>query len=201
MTLTRCATCSPSICRVRRNNDELVATYGNLVNRVLTFVYKNFDGCVPNAMEMGFKDVDEINKAPPTPLAINTFAILKNMDEELAKCHFKFALHQAMRIAHDANRFLEITSPWKLIKEDRQAAARSLYQALEIINQLKTMLYPFLPFSSQKVHEYLGFTGSVEKAGWQWQELPPGQRLLKPQPLFTKLDEKLIEEETVRLGT
>ena len=62
------------------------------------------------------------------------------------------------------------------------------------------MLYPFLPFSSQKVHEYLGFKGRVEDYHWQWQELPPGQKLLPPEPLFSKLDERLADEETSRLG-
>jgi len=62
------------------------------------------------------------------------------------------------------------------------------------------MLYPFLPFSSQKIHEYLGFEGKIEDYGWEWQVLPPGQRLQKPKPLFTKLDEELVEEETKKLG-
>jgi methionyl-tRNA synthetase len=65
---------------------------------------------------------------------------------------------------------------------------------------LKTILYPFLPFSSQKLHEYLGFTGSIEAHGWKPQALPPGQKLLPPQPLFSKLDDSLVEEETKKLG-
>jgi len=186
---------------VRRNNDELVATYGNLVNRVLTFVYKNFDGCVPTAVDMGFKDNEKIYKQSPTPLDVDAYALIKSMSKELAQCHFKLALYQAMTLAHNANRYLETTSPWKTIKQDRPAAARSLYQALKIITQLRTMLYPFLPFSSQKVHEYLGFEGSIEDCSWQWQELPPGQKLMKPEPLFSKLDEALVEEETGRLGS
>ena len=185
---------------IRRNNDELVATYGNLVQRVLTFVYRNFDGRVPTAKDMGFKDNEQIDKAPPTPLDSDAYVVLKDMDKELAQCHFKFALHQAMTLAHKANRFLEETSPWKVIKGDRPAAARSLYQALKIIAQLKTMLYPFLPFSSQKLHRMLGFKGSVEDYGWQPLVPKPGQKLLPPQPLFSKLDEALVMEETARLG-
>ncbi|MFC1986836.1 methionine--tRNA ligase, partial [Chloroflexota bacterium] len=72
--------------------------------------------------------------------------------------------------------------------------------ALCVISCLKTVLYPFLPFSSQKLHEYLGFEGRVEDYGWQSHLPLPGQKLLPPQPLFTKLDEGLIEEETSRLG-
>ena len=106
----------------------------------------------------------------------------------------------AMRVAHETNRYLDEKSPWKIIKEDRQAAADCLYVALYVISCLKTVLYPFLPFSSQKVHEFLGFEGSVEADGWQLYFPPPGQRLLSPEPLFSKLDEELIAEETSRLG-
>ena len=105
-----------------------------------------------------------------------------------------------MLLAQETNGYLERKSPWKAIKENRQAAATSLYVALCVISGLKTMLYPFLPFSSQKVHQFLGFAGKVEDFGWGWQEMPVGQRLSEPEPLFTKLDEKLVDEETKRLG-
>jgi methionyl-tRNA synthetase len=182
---------------LRRNNDELVATYGNLVNRVLTFVYKNFNGCVPACDDMG---IGSIKERKPTPLEIDSFAKFNDVDNKLSQCHFKLALTIAMSVAHQANRYLDEESPWKVIKEDRQAAANSLYVALNVISQLRTMLYPFLPFSSQKVHEYLGFAGKVEDYGWNWQDLPAGQKLGKPEPLFTKLDDELVEEETARLG-
>ncbi len=176
---------------IRRNNDELVATYGNLVHRVLTFVYRNFDGSVPRPGELDSQSQALIKKAEDT---------LNIMDGLLYRCHFREAIRSAMSLAQEANRYLDSKSPWKVIKEDRQAAAKSLYVALTVICQLKTMLYPFLPFSSQKLHELLGFKGKVEDCGWQWQELPPGQKLLSPEPLFSKLDEKLVEEETSRLG-
>ena len=171
----------------RRNNNELVATYGNLVNRVLTFVYRNFNGCVPEHGELD------------TSVIKNGEHHLDAAGEWLSKCEFRQAMMRAMLLAQETNRYLDEKSPWKVIKEDRQSAANSLYTALSIISQLKTMLYPFLPFSSQKVHEFLGFEGNIEDCGWQWQRLPPGQRLLEPKPLFTKLDEKLAEEETNRL--
>jgi len=177
---------------VRRNNDELVATYGNLVNRVLTFVYRNFDGCIPQHGELDKSSQALINKAEDT---------LKGVGELLAACHFKQAIMLAMELAHTTNRYLDKTSPWKIIKEDKQAAADSLYVALYAISCLKTALYPFLPFSSQKLHEYLGFDGDVQNDGWKLYPPSPGQKLLEPKPLFAKLDDKLIEEETKRLGT
>jgi len=177
---------------VRRNNDELVATYGNLVNRVLTFVYRNFDGCVPEHGELSGADETLIK---------NTESRLEQTGELISKCNFKQAIMTAMSAAREANRYLDDKAPWKVIKENKQVAATSLYVALNAINTLKTMFYPFLPFSSQKVHEYLGFDGRVEDYGWQPQTLPAGQKLREPKPLFTKLDESIIDEETSRIGT
>ena len=181
----------------RRNNDELVATYGNLVHRVLTFVYRNFDGCVPTCEDMG---LNSIQQRTPTQLEIESSAKFNDVGNELSRCHFKVALNLAMSIAHQANRYLDEKSPWKIINENRQAAANSLYAALCVISYLRTMLYPFLPFSSQKLHEMLGFEGNIADYGWRLTEPPPGQRLLLPEPLFTKLDEGMVAEEADRVG-
>jgi methionyl-tRNA synthetase len=177
---------------VRRNNDELVATYGNLVNRVLTFTYRNFDGKVPEPAKLGDDDREIQAKASNT---------INEMDDYLSGCKFKLAILRAMELAQAANRYLDAKAPWKAIKENRQVAATSLYVALSVITQLKTVLNPFLPFSSQKVHEYLGFKGKVEDYGWKPQPLPPGQNLCQSQPLFKKLEESIVEEETKRIGT
>jgi methionyl-tRNA synthetase len=176
---------------VRRNNDELVATYGNLVHRVLTFVYRNFDGSVPTPGQFDNQNQTILNTAKDT---------LEAVDRLLHGCHFREAIRAVMSLAQEANRYLDEKSPWKVIKENRQNAAKSLYTALSVISQLKTMLYPFLPFSSQKLHEYLGFTGNIADYGWKWQDLPPGQKLLPPQPLFSKLDDSLVEEEAKKIG-
>ncbi|MBU2536346.1 MAG: methionine--tRNA ligase [Chloroflexota bacterium] len=176
---------------VRRNNDELVATYGNLVHRVLTFVYRNFEGSVPEPGEL-----DALSKS----VMADSKAFLGEIGDLISKCHFRQAIMRAMLLAQETNRYLDGKSPWLVIKENREDAAKSLYVALQVIANLKTMLYPFLPFSSQKLHEYLGFTGSIEDFGWKPQSLPPGQKLLPPQPLFSKLDDSLVEEETKKLG-
>ena len=158
---------------------------------MLTFVYKNFDGCAPTPGGFDSRSQTLLDKAKDT---------LNTVDGLLYCCHFKQAIKSAMSLAQEANRYLEEKSPWKVIKKDRQAAANSLYVALTVISNLRTMLYPFLPFSSQKVHEYLGFEGNIGSCGWKWQDLPPGQKLLPPEPLFSKLDEAVVEEETSRLG-
>jgi len=176
---------------IRRNNDELVATYGNLVHRVLTFVYRSFDGCVPTPGEFDSHSQALLNKAKDT---------LNMMDELLYWCHFKEAIRLAMSLAQETNRYLDKKSPWKIIKQDRQASATALYVAISVLCCLRTALYPFLPFSSQKLHEFLGFKGNIEDGGWQLHFPSPGQRLLPPEPLFSKLDEELVAEETKRLG-
>ncbi len=176
---------------VRRNNDELVATYGNLVQRVLTFTYRSFDGCVPDPI-----DIDENNQI----LLKKTEDTIASMGDLIAACKFREAIRAAMALAQEANRYLEDKSPWKVIKTDRQAAAVTLYVAITVISGLRTALYPFLPFSSQKLHEYLGYDGKVEDDGWQLRLPSPGQQLLPPQPLFIKLEEDVIAQENERLG-
>jgi methionyl-tRNA synthetase len=177
---------------LRRNNDELVATYGNLVHRVLTFTYRNFDGAVPSSGEIDSQGQGLLAKAQET---------LNEADRLIHACHFKEGIKAAMALAQEANRYLDDKSPWKVIKEDRQDAATSVYVALSVLAALKTVLYPFLPFSSEKLHKFLGFGGSIEANGWQVQPVAAGQKLVMPEPLFKKLDDSIVEEETARLGT
>jgi len=176
---------------IRRNNDELVATYGNLAHRVLTFVYRRFDGCVPQPGQFDSRSQALIDKAEET---------LNIVDGLLYRCHFREAIRSAMSLAQETNRYLDEKSPWKIIEQDRQASATALYVAISVLSCLRTALYPFLPFSSQKLHQLLGFEGNVEEDGWQPHFPSPGQRLPSPTPLFAKLDEKLVDEETGRLG-
>ncbi|MEI6186480.1 MAG: methionine--tRNA ligase, partial [Dehalococcoidia bacterium] len=177
---------------LRKNNDELVATYGNLVHRVLSFNYRNFNASVPDP-----GDMDEAGKA----LIQKARNALDQVGSQLDRCHFKEGLKVAMALAQDVNRFLDDTAPWKMIKQDRQAAGRSVYTAIAAISALKTMLYPFLPFTSQKLHSYLGFEGDIHDAGWALQMPLPGTALPQPQALIIKLEDSLVGEEMARLGS
>ncbi len=174
----------------RRNNDELVATYGNLAHRVLTLSYRHFDGCTPP-----IGDPDAESKA----LVIRAEHTISSVDSLLHGCHFREAMREAMSLAQEANRYLDYKAPWKSIKEDREAAAQAIATALVVISALKTVLYPFLPFSSEKLHDLLGFEGSVTDGGWELSPPSSGQPLPKPEPLFTKLDESIIDQERERL--
>jgi methionyl-tRNA synthetase len=204
---------------VRRNNDELVANWGNLVNRTLTNVFRNF-GSVPQPG--AFTPSDEA-------LLQATKDSFEKIGSLLEDARFRAALSEAMELSRQANGYLSEHEPWKLIKGDDEAKARAatvLYVALQVVNNLRTLLVPFLPFSSQKLHELLGHEGQiagplefkeiVEEGDakhrvltgdyaswvgkWEYSELPVGQALRKPEPLFKKLDEKVIEEELARLG-
>ena len=201
---------------VERNNNELVATWGNLANRVLSFAYRQFDGRVPT----------------PGPLAAEDQALLDQAEagfgvvgELLAACRFRAALGEAMALAREANGYLDRKAPWFQIKEDRAAAATSVYVVLRVIDNLKMLLAPFLPHTAQRLHEYLGYEGQLfgtqriveyqeatrshqaliyDPAGatgcWAPSALPAGQALRQPAPLFKKLDESVIEEEYARMA-
>lgn len=100
----------------------------------------------------------------------------------------KAALGDAMAMAQEANAYLNETEPWKTAKADPIRTGTSLYVALCVINALKIALYPYLPFSSQQVHAYLGFSGAVADAGWRAVRPEAGAALVKPEPLFKKIE-------------
>ena len=179
---------------VRRNNDELVATFGNLVNRVLSMIHRNFDGQVPSQNNVGTSEV-EINKLAE--------ATLISVSESIELCKFREGLTHCMSLAREVNRYLDEKAPWTAIKSDRDSAGTTLNNSVNIINCLKTLLHPYLPFSTQALHEMLGLEGGVEKNGWTWksQELTPGHKLGEVKRLFDKLDDSVAEEELSRLGS
>ncbi|NLE99759.1 MAG: methionine--tRNA ligase [Anaerolineales bacterium] len=200
---------------VARNNDELVATWGNLVNRALTFAYRRFDGRVPTPGPLSDAD---------TRLLSQIEAAFTPIGELLAGCEPRIALAEVMALAREANRYLEEKGPWFQIKGDPQAAATSIYVALRAIDSLKVLFAPFLPFSSERLHQYLGYEGTLfgrsyvatfqEAEGrlhealcydgstatgeWAASQLPAGQPLRAPEPLYAKLDERVAEEERAR---
>ena len=179
---------------VRRNNDELVATYGNLVQRVLSLVARNLDGKAPSPGELDRADEE---------LLAHCRRSLEETGANIEACRFRAALQAAMGLAQAANRYLEQKAPWRAVRENPEAAATTLWTALATINCLKTALCPFLPFSSERLHGMLGFGGAAQSDGWTWRPdgIEPGRALGRPEHLFEKLDEALAERETQRLTT
>jgi methionyl-tRNA synthetase len=180
---------------VRRNNDELVATYGNLVHRVLTFTYRNFEGRIPKPGELDQTAQDFLARASQ---------LFQDVGHNLELCHFRTALSSAMFLAQEANRYLDTKEPWKTLKESPKDTATTLWVVMSVINCLKTALYPFLPFSSEKLHGMLGFTSALSDLGWSWEPsqntLPPGQSMNTPEALFSKLDDDVASTEVGRIG-
>ncbi len=177
---------------VARNNNELVATWGNLVNRALTLTYRNFDGRVPEPGPLGGRYAG---------LLEHTEAMLEEAGEHIGSCRFRAGLSSAMALAQETNRFLDETAPWKALPNDREAAARSLYTVLCAINGLKIAFSPYVPFSCERLHTYLGYDTPLAQSGWQLEKLPPGQKLREPAALFTKLEPSVIEQDEERLAS
>jgi len=174
-----------------RNNDELVATYGNLVHRVLTFTYRNFDGQVTQPGSLEQEDARLLDQAASAVVEVG---------RSLEACHFREGLRLAMALAQEANRYLEATAPWRTLQRDRQRCATTLWTALQVIATLRLLTAPFLPFSAQQLHRALGYAGRVEQIPWAFSPLPAGQRLESPQPLFIKLEDDLIQREVEKVG-
>jgi len=200
---------------LRRNNDELVAGWGNLVNRSIAMAAKNF-GEVPPAGELTDEDRALLNSAKAA------FATIGDLIE---RHRLKAAIGEAMRVVGDANKYLSDQAPWK-IKDDPQRLGTILHVALQVVSDCNVLLTPFLPHSAQKIHELLGGTGvhapmpeirEVQDLdggpaypiitgdysdGVRWESVPlaAGRPLAPPKPVFRKLDPSIVEEELARLG-
>ncbi len=202
---------------LRRTNDELVAGWGNLVNRSISLAAKNV-GAVPEPGPL--EAVDEALLALSRE-AFDTVGAL------LERSRIKAAVTEAMRLVGETNKYLSDMAPWKLAKTDTARMATVLYVALQLVDDCKTLLTPFLPHSSQQVHELLGgagdwsgfpeihevtedgsdapylvITGSYANAAARWESTPlvPGTPLAAPTPIFRKLDPSIVDDELRRLA-
>ena len=209
---------------VARNNNELVATWGNLANRVLSFAYKHWEGHVPDVDPSALRGIDK-QLLETIENGFNT------VGAELEAVRLRAAIGEAMKLATAVNQYLDQTAPWSAIKKDKDEAAKTIYTALKAIDSLKVLFAPFLPFTSEQLHGFFGYEtslfgeqytedvadslgthkvlryrpialsgaeGAVE--AWKPSELKPGAKLNQPAPLFKKLEESVIEEERARLG-
>jgi methionyl-tRNA synthetase len=208
----------------RRTNDELVAGWGNLVNRTASLIHRNL-GAIPAAGEL--LDVDR-------RLLATTAGGFSSVGHLLATHRQKQGIGEAMRIVGEANKYLSDTAPWKLRNEDPERMATVLHVAAQAVSDARTLLSPFLPHSAQAVHEIMGGSGTVspqpeirevadldggpgypvlmgdyrrrEGAGEvgtvaPWEPVPvvPGTPVGPPTPVFRKLDDSIVEEELERL--
>jgi methionyl-tRNA synthetase len=203
---------------LRRNNDELVAGWGNLVNRTISMTAKNL-GAIPAPGNL--TDADHA-------LLASSKAAFGSVGELLGRSRQKQAIGDVMRVVGEANKYLSDMEPWKLKNADPDRMASVLHTALQVVDDVKTLLTPFLPGSSDSVHKALGGTGIwsampelVEvneetaagspsysvltgdyqtQAKWESVPLPVGRTMDAPTPVFTKLDPSIVDEELERLA-
>lgn len=173
-----------------RNNNELVAVYGNFVNRALVLTHKYYDGIVPAAGELTDYDRQTIEE----------FQNVKAEVERLLDVfRFRDAQKEAMNLARIGNKYLADLEPWKLIKTDPERVKTILYLALQLVANLSVAFEPFLPFSSAKLRGWIG----LEKAEWErlgaTDFLAAGTQLEKPELLFEKIEDEVVEAQVQKL--
>ncbi len=199
---------------LRRNNDELVAGWGNLVHRSISMAAKNF-GAIPPAGELTVAD---------QALLDSTRAAFGVVGALIERQRQKAAIGEAMRVVGEANKYLSDEAPWK-IKDDPVRLGTILHVALQAVRDCNVLLTPFLPHSAQRIHELLGGTGVhapmpvIEEVddldggpgypiitgdytgGARWESVPVavGQPLAPPKLVFRKLDPSIVDEELARL--
>ena len=173
-----------------RNNNELVAVYGNFVNRALQLTKKYFNGIVPECGEL--LDIDRN--------AIEEFKDVKQKVEALLDV-FKFrdAQKEAMNLARLGNKYITDCEPWHVAKTDMERVKTILYISLQLVANLEIAFEPFLPFSSAKLREMLG----VKETEWEQlgstELLKPGHQLGTPSLLFEKIEDEAIEAQLKKL--
>ena len=176
-----------------RNNNELVAIYGNFVNRALVLTHKYFDGKVPPLGRLTEIDEEMLREVAAIPAAL---------DDQLEHFHFREALKTAMQLARIGNKYLADTEPWKVIKSDPDRVATILHLALQLVGNLSIAFAPFTPFSTRRLLAML----QVEEGGFAFSRfgatdlLPEGHQLGKPELLFEKIEDEVIQAQLDKLA-
>lgn len=201
---------------VRRTNDELVAGWGNLVNRTATLIAKNF-GAIPLAGPLTPEDQDLLDTVE---------AAFGTVGELIARHRQKAAIGEAMRVVGEVNKYVSDSEPWKLKGDDqRERLGTILHVVAQCVADLNLVLSPFLPFSANAVDATFGGSGEIQPMprleevddldggpgypiltgdysgvpAWERRPIVAGTPVAKPTPIFTKLDPTLVDEELARL--
>ena len=173
-----------------RNNNELVAVYGNFVNRALQLTKKYYNGVVPACGELTETDRETLRE----------FADVKQEVEKLLDV-FKFrdAQKEAMNLARIGNKYLADSEPWKVVKSDPERVKTILYIALQLAANLSIAFEPFLPFSSAKLRQMLNMTEFDWNQLGSTDLLPAGHQLAEPELLFEKIEDDVIQAQVDKL--
>ncbi len=174
-----------------KNNNELVATLGNFVNRVLVLTNKYYNGVVPQGPQNGTKPED-------TEFLAQITKAYKNVGESIEKYEFRAAQNSLMELARQGDKYLGTLEPWKLIKTDPERTAEVLFNGLQVIGHLSQLAQPFLPNTAAKLRRLLNLPEGVE---WNADAtlLPTGHQLNQPELLFSKIEDETIQQQVDKL--
>ena len=174
-----------------RNNNELVAIYGNFVNRSIVLTHKYYNGVVPTPGQ--YNDFDK-------ETATGIQELIGKVEVALDNFRFREAVKEAMNLARLGNKYLADTEPWKLIKTDPERVKTIMYISLQITAALSILMEPFMPFSSRKLRDMLG----MEEADWaiskQEEILEPGHKINEGELLFQKIEDTEIDRQLEKLA-
>ena len=168
---------------IRRVNEELVATWGNLVNRVLSMSARNFEGKVPESGTLAEEDQMILDLGNST---------LDAVAGHIERAELRAGLRAAMDGAAEVNAYLNATEPWKVMKEDPERGGTILWVAIQAIAAIRVALYPYLPHSSVTIGEMLGTGPEIE--GWAAPEVLGGTVLGEIAPVFVKLEDNVLDD-------
>jgi len=171
-----------------KTNSELVANFGNFIHRVLGFSYSNFGSKISSA-----KSSDKESKEFLDDCA----AAFKQTGGLIEKGEFRKALRIVFGLAEKGNRYIDKKAPWQKIKKDKAEAQKDIGVCLRVIFNLRILASPFLPVSCQKIDKIFNCKGGKKK--WEFQEIPKGLKLSKPEPLYQPIDRALIDDEIGKL--
>lgn len=173
-----------------RNNNELVAVYGNFINRALMLTQKYYDGVVPACGELTDYDRQTVDE----------FRGLKAKVEQLLEdFRFRDAQKEAMNMARVGNKYLADTEPWKVVKTDPKRVETILYLALQFAANLAVVFEPFLPFSSAELRQMLDMPETDWERLGATDLLPAGHQIQKPHLLFEKIEDEVVAAQVQKL--
>jgi len=173
-----------------RNNNELLAIFGNFINRTMVLTHKYFDGKVPAIEELNDYDKSVLAEIKDFPMKVGT---------SLENFRFREALSEMMNLARLGNKYLTDSEPWKLFKTDEARVKTILNISLQICANLSVLAKPFLPFSAKKLSDMLNIEGTEWKDAGNTELLKDGQQLKKAEYLFEKIEDAAIEAQVQKL--
>ncbi len=178
-----------------RNNNELVAIFGNFINRVIVLTNKYYDGVIPKPNTFTTVDMETLEQLKKYPAIISS---------SIERFRFREALSELMNLARLGNKYLADEEPWKQIKTDPERVKTILFVALQISSALAILSEPFLPFTSNKLKSMLNFDNVDVQANWETVNseivlLPSNHKINQAELLFAKIEDAEIEVQLAKL--